>query len=101
MLAAKASPQHIEDVVNYGLLAPGAQVSLLFREEESRIAVNFRSRGQVDVSKIAKMFGGGGHRNAAGCKSTLKLEDIKEKVMHAVHAAYDAIERKPKSKRPV
>jgi len=29
--------------------------------------VSFRSRGTVDVSLIAQKFGGGGHRNAAGC----------------------------------
>ncbi len=89
MLAAKAVPQHVEDVVNYGLLAPGVQVSLLFREEENRVAVNFRSRGLVDVSRVAKSFGGGGHRNAAGCKSNLPFEEIKKKVLCAVQAAYD------------
>ncbi|MDD2773039.1 MAG: bifunctional oligoribonuclease/PAP phosphatase NrnA [Elusimicrobiales bacterium] len=94
ILAAKALPQHTEDIVNFGLMAPGVQVSLLFREEESRIAVNFRSKGLVDVSRIAKSFGGGGHKTAAGCKSTLPLEQIRPKVLAAVKAAQDDAQRR-------
>ena len=90
---AKALPQHTEDIVNNGLMVPGVQISVLFREEESRISVNFRSKGIVDVSKIAKSFGGGGHRNAAGCKSALPLEDLKEKILSAVKTAYEQADR--------
>jgi nanoRNase/pAp phosphatase (c-di-AMP/oligoRNAs hydrolase) len=40
-----------------------------YDEESSTPAwrVSFRSRGKVDVAAIAQKFGGGGHRNAAGC----------------------------------
>ena len=34
-------------------------------------AYSLRSRGDFDVSEIAKAFGGGGHRNAAGFKSPM------------------------------
>ncbi|MFA5161200.1 MAG: bifunctional oligoribonuclease/PAP phosphatase NrnA [Elusimicrobiales bacterium] len=87
--AARALPQHTEDIVNYGLMVPGAQVSVLLREEESRLAVNLRSKGHVDVSKLAKLFGGGGHRNAAGCKSQLSLSEMKNRMLAAVKAAYE------------
>lgn len=35
---------------------------------------SLRSRGDFDVSELAKMFGGGGHKNAAGFQSTTLLK---------------------------
>ncbi len=85
-----AQSQHTEDIVNYGLMVPGTEVSILFREEpeKGRTAVNFRSKGRVDVSRIAKMFGGGGHKNAAGLKSSLSLGEIEKKVLAALRKEF-------------
>jgi phosphoesterase RecJ-like protein len=45
-----------------------ADVALLFSEtEEGAVRVSMRSKGAVDVSKIAASFDGGGHAAAAGC----------------------------------
>lgn len=46
--------------------------------ESGRVFVSLRSIGDYDVSALAKQFGGGGHRNAAGFKTTfdrLKFND--------------------------
>lgn len=40
-----------------------------FRDSEGTFRYSLRSRGDVDVSAIAKQFGGGGHKNAAGFSS--------------------------------
>ncbi len=56
--------------INYARSVDGVEVAASFREPEEQGApwrVSFRSRGRVDVSAIAQKFGGGGHRNAAGC----------------------------------
>lgn len=37
-----------------------------FHRGDGRVAVSLRSRGDFDVSAVAKAFGGGGHKNAAG-----------------------------------
>src|SRR5258708_488493 len=37
-----------------------------FESEKGRYQYSLRSRGDFDVSKIARLFGGGGHKNAAG-----------------------------------
>ncbi len=43
------------------------EVFILFKKvEKNTIRVNFRSNGKFNVNRIAKFFGGGGHRNAAG-----------------------------------
>ena len=35
---------------------------------EERISVSMRSKGRYDIAEVARKFGGGGHRNAAGFK---------------------------------
>ena len=52
---------------------PGVNFALIFAQESDcrgyRISLRsrFPQEGQADVSAIAKLFGGGGHRTAAGC----------------------------------
>ncbi len=41
-------------------------LSLVWRVKNGKIGCSLRSNGKVDVAKIAKRFGGGGHRAAAG-----------------------------------
>jgi phosphoesterase RecJ-like protein len=41
-------------------------VALVRRRDDGTHKVSLRSRGEVDVEKIARHHGGGGHRNAAG-----------------------------------
>jgi phosphoesterase RecJ-like protein len=43
----------------------------------------------VDVNVIAARFGGGGHRNAAGCTLARSLPDATREVLAAVRAAVD------------
>lgn len=76
-----ASPEHTENVINYGMMAPGVLLAVLFREEAGRIGVTFRSRGRADVSRLAGIFGGGGHRNAAGCKIKAGISEARKKVL--------------------
>jgi bifunctional oligoribonuclease and PAP phosphatase NrnA len=46
--------------------------------------VSFRSKDEVDVSAIAGLFGGGGHRRAAGLRSELSLSELKKRIVEAV-----------------
>ena len=48
----------------------------MFIETHRDIRVSLRSRGDVDVNVFARRyFGGGGHRNAAGGKSFVTMEE--------------------------
>lgn len=67
-----------EGLVNYGLSLKGAKFAVIFIEhkEESIIKISFRSKGNFDVNTFARThFNGGGHKNAAGGRSNLNLED--------------------------
>ncbi|MCC8035977.1 MAG: bifunctional oligoribonuclease/PAP phosphatase NrnA [Rikenellaceae bacterium] len=59
-----------EGFVNYPLTVKDLQMSVIFIQTRNFIRVSLRSRGDVDVSRFAKIyFEGGGHRNASGGKS--------------------------------
>lgn len=48
------------------LLCKETEFAIIWSEYEGDLRVSLRSRGRVDVSKIAAKYGGGGHRAAAG-----------------------------------
>lgn len=44
-------------------------IVVLFREKNKQlIRVSLRSKGKIDVSSLAKHYGGGGHHDVAGCR---------------------------------
>lgn len=83
-----AGKDALEGFINYPRSVIGVEVAVSFREEgEREFRVSFRSKGRVDVSAVAQSFGGGGHRNAAGCTVQGSLSEVKEKVFAALEAA--------------
>jgi bifunctional oligoribonuclease and PAP phosphatase NrnA len=71
-----------EGIVNYGLSIKGIVFTAIFIEnaEEKIIKVSLRSQGDFDVNLFAREhFNGGGHRNAAGGKSEVSMEETVNK----------------------
>ena len=65
-----------EGVVNYALSMEGIVFAALFKEAEDMIKISFRSKGDFPANLVAKNhFNGGGHRNAAGGRSDLSLNE--------------------------
>lgn len=61
-------PKDLEGIVNQLKNTKGVDVALfLYELNFQEFKVSMRSRDNVDVSKIAMIFGGGGHAKAAGC----------------------------------
>ena len=76
-----------EGIVNYGLSIKGIQFTAIFieKKDEKIIKISFRSQGGFDVNEFAREhFNGGGHRNAAGGKSELSMEETIEKFENLV-----------------
>lgn len=68
-----------EGFVNYPLTIKKVKMSVMFLEHTNFIRVSLRSRGQVDVNLFARRyFNGGGHKNAAGGKSFVSMEETIE-----------------------
>lgn len=62
-----ASMADSEIFIDYLRAAKEAEVVAIFKEtSEGRLRASLRSKGTIDVGAIARMGGGGGHRNAAG-----------------------------------
>lgn len=77
-----------EDFINFPRSLKGAEVALLFREVTPvKYRVSMRSRGRVNVARIAAHFQGGGHPGAAGCSVEGSLSEVKAKVLEQVKAA--------------
>ena len=65
-----------EGFVNYPLTIKKMRMSAMFTEQHGFIRVSLRSRGEVDVNTFARRyFNGGGHKNAAGGKSFVSMEE--------------------------
>jgi phosphoesterase RecJ-like protein len=60
----------------------------LIEKEPGVVGISFRSKEGIDVSKIAVMLGGGGHKLASGARLVMPLEDAKKKVIDAIGSAW-------------
>ena len=74
-----------EGFVNYPLTIKKMKMSAIFVEHHDFIRVSLRSRGKVDVNIFAaRYFNGGGHKNAAGGKSFVSMEETIRRFEQAV-----------------
>ncbi|MBS9782585.1 MAG: bifunctional oligoribonuclease/PAP phosphatase NrnA [Arcobacter sp.] len=65
-----------EDALNMIMNMAVVKIAFFIRNIDNKIRVSFRSKGKIDVSKIAKCFNGGGHFNAAGCN--MDINDVQK-----------------------
>jgi phosphoesterase RecJ-like protein len=82
---AGASEPYSEGIIDYLRAVEGAELAVLIREQLSQAAQAYKgslrsSIDELDVSAIARRFGGGGHRQAAGFSTDLPLEEIVEQI---------------------
>jgi len=80
-----AGPEDTEEIVNIPRSIAGVEAVVFLKQPEpGTVKVSFRSRGDFDVRTVAAGFGGGGHRNAAGCTITGHLADAERAVTTAL-----------------
>jgi phosphoesterase RecJ-like protein len=67
----------LDGIIDQLRLTEGVEVSIfLYQTGAQEYKVSLRSQYQVDVSKIAAYFGGGGHVRAAGCTMSGSIHDV-------------------------
>jgi phosphoesterase RecJ-like protein len=77
----------MEGLVDYSLYTSGVCVGALLRElGTNRIKVSLRSQDRFDVAELARIYGGGGHRNAAGCFVFKPLREVKRELLSRIEA---------------
>jgi phosphoesterase RecJ-like protein len=85
---AGASSADTEGLIDYPRSIAGVDaVALLRQVEDEKFKVSLRSRGDIDVEKIARKRGGGGHKNAAG----FLIEDNAQAALKEVVSALEAV----------
>ncbi len=71
-----------DGLVNIARNINGVEVAAMIRQrDDGEIKVNLRAAGVVDVSAIASLYKGGGHKKAAGYTIQSTLEEAKEKLL--------------------
>ncbi|MBA3634666.1 MAG: bifunctional oligoribonuclease/PAP phosphatase NrnA [Acidobacteria bacterium] len=84
--------------VNIPLAAKEVEAVVYMREVEPNIfRISLRSKDGINVARVAEKFGGGGHKNAAGCHATgdwdAKEREIVAAVIETVGNANDGKEK--------
>ena len=75
----------VDGFVNYARDINGVEVGILLKQKKSnQIKISLRSKSYVNVSEIAKVFGGGGHVRASGCTINDSLENAKKTLIEEV-----------------
>ena len=79
-----------EGFVEFPLSVDGVEVACSLMEmKERQYKVSLRSKWKTDVSKIAGVFGGGGHVRASGCMLFGELEEVIDKLTYAISQYLD------------
>ena len=65
----------------------GGMLGSSWPDAGSQVTANSRSRGELDCSRLAAHFGGGGHRAAAGAFIDAALPEAQKKVLDEVRKA--------------
>ncbi|MFQ5574271.1 MAG: bifunctional oligoribonuclease/PAP phosphatase NrnA [Terriglobia bacterium] len=84
--------EETEYFIDYLRQVTGARVIALAKElDDNSLRVSMRSKGEVDVGKLARAFGGGGHRQAAAFTSTEKADAVLQRLIVALDQAHNAV----------
>lgn len=96
MRDCQATPADCEGLVNWALSIAGVEAAVFLREsdgsEGERYRVSLRSKGGIDVARIAQQFGGGGHSCASGIGLDGSLEAVSRRVLDVLREALRLVE---------
>ncbi|MPM54714.1 Bifunctional oligoribonuclease and PAP phosphatase NrnA [bioreactor metagenome] len=68
----------------------GVLVGITYKEQEKNVwRISLRGSEAIDVSMVCALFGGGGHKRAAGATLTGSIKEVKERILAAVNSALD------------
>ena len=88
--AAEGTYDDTEGLINQPLTVKEIQAVVFFKQEQGdEYRVSMRSKGSVDIGAVAKEFGGGGHKNAAGCTATGPFGALEQTFVGKIERAID------------
>jgi phosphoesterase RecJ-like protein len=85
---ADASEEDADGIVNYGLSVGDVKAVALFKELDHDVwRISLRSKNKINVARVAELYGGGGHKNAAGAAAEGEYEDVCSRVIGSLRDA--------------
>ena len=88
--AAGGTYEDTEGLVNLPLTVKEIEAVIFFKQEQGdEYRVSLRSKGDIDIGVIAKEYGGGGHKNAAGATITGPIEVLQQALVEKIEGAID------------
>lgn len=82
---AKAVSSDLEELVGIPLAVASVQLSALLVEMDNGVVkCSLRSKGNIDVARLAEKLGGGGHPRAAGVRIQGTLDAAKSAILNAI-----------------
>lgn len=73
-----------EPIINSLRSVKGVRVACMLREQDQAVRGSLRAKDDTDVSGLARRFGGGGHRAAAGFTLKMELGEAVQTVLAAI-----------------
>jgi phosphoesterase RecJ-like protein len=87
---AEASEEDGEGFVNYPLTCSEVEAVAMLKETSPGVyRTSLRSKGDINVARIAEKFGGGGHKNAAGCTLRGDWDDAERTIVAMLREAVE------------
>jgi phosphoesterase RecJ-like protein len=88
--AAGGTYEDTEGLVNLPLTVKEIAAVIFFKQEKGdEYRISLRSKGDIDIGMIAKEYGGGGHKNAAGLTVSGPIEELQKTLVAKIERAID------------
>jgi bifunctional oligoribonuclease and PAP phosphatase NrnA len=88
---ARYRDEDADGFVDYAVSLQGIEVALFLREHEpGQVRVSLRAKHDFDVRAVAEIFGGGGHRKAAGARMSGTIQEVKARLVTEIQRRLDA-----------
>jgi phosphoesterase RecJ-like protein len=79
-----------EGLINLPLTVKEIEAVVFFKQSEGEeYRVSMRSKGDIDIGSVAKEYGGGGHKNAAGCTVTGPIDALQKTFIEKIERAIE------------
>jgi len=88
--AAGGTYDDTDGLINLPLTVKEIQSVVFFKQTEGdAYRVSMRSKGDIDIGAVAKNYGGGGHKNAAGCSVAGPIDALQQRFVEHIEQAID------------
>ena len=79
-----------DGIINMPLTVKEIRAVVFFKQAEGdQYRVSMRSKGDIDIGAVAKEFGGGGHKNAAGCTAPGPIDALQKTFVEKIERAIE------------